>query len=149
MADTPATTEEKKLEIRVISPTTATTKSPYLRVSADMVIMRCTTGDFGVLPGRVPCSMVLGNGVLRIMNDEDEKQMSILGGIAHVSDDIVTILSDSAQRPEDIDTNAVTTEQAEFQRLFDKAEDLNEKTSYRKDIRRCQVQLDVASTLKK
>jgi F0F1-type ATP synthase epsilon subunit len=42
---------EKKVELRVIAPTMATDKSPYkFQKAVDMVIMRCSTGDMGILP---------------------------------------------------------------------------------------------------
>lgn len=144
---------EKKLELRVIAPTMATGKSPYkFKKTVDMVIMRCTTGDIGILPGRVPCSMVLDTGILRIFDEDSdvkERHMAIMGGVAHVSDNVVTILSDAAQKPSDIDVEKVTAELKEFRRLFDETPDLNQKQIYRKDIQRCQVQLDVAATTNK
>ncbi|MCL2223702.1 MAG: ATP synthase F1 subunit epsilon [Defluviitaleaceae bacterium] len=141
---------DKKIELRVIAPTMATDKSPYkFQKSVDMVIMRCTTGDMGILPGRMPVSAVLDSGVLRIFDEEasnQESQMVVLGGVAHVSDDILTILSDAAYKPDEIDTAEVTAKMKEYQRLCDAASDFNEKTAYRKDIHRCQIQLDVAGT---
>jgi len=91
---------DKKLELRVIAPTASADKSlaSYKKgVNVDMVIMRCTTGDLGVLPGRTPCSMVLGKGDLRVFNDGNEKRMEIDGGIASVGNDVVTILTDSVK----------------------------------------------------
>jgi len=137
--------DEKKIELRVIAPTMATDKSPYkFQKLVDMVIMRCTTGDMGILPGRMPVSAVLDAGILRIF-DESESKMVVMGGVAHVSDDIVTILSDAAFKPDEINTEEVTAKMKEFQKLCDETEDYNEKTSYRKDIYRCQIQLDVAA----
>ena len=88
---------DKKLELRVIAPTATESKelAPYKKgVSVDMVIMRCTTGDLGVLPGRMPCSMVLGTGDLRIFDNGNERRVAISGGVASVSNDVVTILTD-------------------------------------------------------
>ena len=134
-----------KLKLRVIAPTMATDKNPYkVEENVDMVIMRCTTGDMGILPGRVPCSMVLDNGVLRVFDEEKVRRMAILGGIAHVDDDIVTILSDSAQKPEEINAAQVTNELKELRRLHDETADLHEKDAHKKEIRRCQVLLEVA-----
>jgi F-type H+-transporting ATPase subunit epsilon len=141
---------EKKVELRVIAPTSATDKSPYKYQSrVDMAIMRCSTGDMGILPGRVPVSMVLGTGVLRILDGDSERHMAIMGGIAHVSDDIITILSESAQKPDDISIENVNEELKNFRKLYDETTDLNEKDVYRKEIHRCQIQLDVAATAEK
>ena len=140
---------EKKIELRVIAPTMATDKSPYkFQKSVDMVIMRCTTGDMGILPGRMPVSAVLDAGILRIFDEEaSESKMVVMGGVVHVSDDIVTILSDAAFKPDEINTEEVIAKMKEFQRLCDETEDYNEKTSYRKEIYRCQIKLDVAETV--
>jgi len=140
----------KKIELRVIAPTTATTADPYkFNDSIDMVIMRCTTGDMGILAGRVPISMVLGTGVLRIINEDSEKHLAIMGGVAHASDDIVTILSDSALAPNEIEVEKVQAELKELQQKYEEATDISEKNSYRDEMHRCQVLVDVASSEKK
>ena len=85
----------KKLELRIIAPSMKLEKTPPKFV--DMVIIPCTTGELGVLPGRLPCSMVLGKGNVRIMNDDTEVRMKVNGGIATVSKDVVTVLSNSVE----------------------------------------------------
>ncbi|MCL1878692.1 MAG: ATP synthase F1 subunit epsilon [Defluviitaleaceae bacterium] len=135
----------KKVELRVIAPTMATDKSPYkFNKPVDMVIMRCSTGDIGILPNRMPISMVLGNGVLRIFDEDEERHMAILGGVAHAGDNIITILSDAAYKSDEIDAGKISGQMAEFRRLMDETADLGEKQKYRDDIHRMQVQLDVA-----
>ena len=141
---------DKKIELRVIAPTMATDKSPYkFRKDVDMVIMRCKTGDMGILPGRVPCSVVLDAGVLRIFDESvgvQERHMAIMGGIAHVGDDIVTILSDSAQKPEEIDVEQVNAAIKDARRRYDETPDLNKKSELCNEIHRYQIRLDVAAT---
>ena len=83
---------DKKIELKIISPGQKVDKR--MPETADMVIMRCVTGDLGVLPGRAPCSMVLGEGVLRILNDGKENRMNISGGVASVSHDVVTVMTE-------------------------------------------------------
>ena len=135
----------KKIELRVIAPTMATDKSPYkFKKAVDMAIMRCTTGDMGILPGRVPVAMVLDTGILRIYDEDQVKHMVVVNGIANVNDDIITILSDCVQLPEEIDTAKVSAELKELQDLREKTTDLNEKQNYSKEIYRCKVQLEVA-----
>ena len=85
----------KKLELKIISP--GQKIDQRVPEMADMVIMRCITGDLGILPGRTPCSMVLGDGTLRIMNEGSEVRMVISGGVANVSNDVVTVLTESAE----------------------------------------------------
>jgi len=90
---------DKKIALKIISPGQAVdTRMPK---TADMVIMHCTTGDLGILPGRMPCSMVLGEGVLRILNEGKENRMNISGGVASVSHDVVTVMTESIEWLED------------------------------------------------
>ncbi|MCL2215473.1 MAG: ATP synthase F1 subunit epsilon [Defluviitaleaceae bacterium] len=138
-----------KLELRVIAPTQATDKSPYkYKRDVDMVILRCTTGEMGILPGRVPCSMVLDLGLLRVFDGDTESHMAVMGGVAHVSNNIVTVLSDSAQWPEDIDVKKVSEDLKEIERKINETENLLEKDTYRNDSRRCKIQLELTGKSK-
>jgi len=85
----------KKLELRIIAPGMKLEKSPP--TIADMVIVHCITGELGILPGRVACSMVLGKGSLRAYDGENEYRMRIDGGVASVANDVVTVLSNSVE----------------------------------------------------
>ena len=86
---------EKKLELRIIAPSmNLEKKTPKF---ADMVVVHCITGELGILPGRVACSMVLGKGSLRIHEGETEHRMKIDGGIASVSNDVVTVLTNALE----------------------------------------------------
>ena len=82
---------DKKLELRIISPSMKLEPAPPK--FSNMVIIPCTTGEMGILPGRLPCSMVLGNGNVRIVEDGTEYRIAVHGGIATVGKDVVTVLS--------------------------------------------------------
>jgi len=134
-----------KIDLRVIAPTMATDKSPYkFQKLVDMVIMRCTTGDMGILPGRMPVSAELDTGVLRIFDDTEQK-MVVIGGVMHASNNVVTILTDAVYTPDEINTQELTEKMKQLQKQFDETQDFNKKNLYRKDIYHCQIQLDVAA----
>ena len=59
----------------------------------DMVIVRATTGEFGILPGRMACVLTLAPGHLRVMCDGVEHTLDLRSGIASVCNDIVTIIA--------------------------------------------------------
>jgi len=86
---------DKKLELRIIAPSMSLEKN--LPKFADMVVVHCITGELGILPGRMPCAMVLGKGALRIHEGEMEYRMRIDGGIASVSGDVVTVLTNDLE----------------------------------------------------
>jgi len=82
---------DKKLRLHIIAPDTKLKKSPP--ETADMVVIPCSTGELGVLPGRLPCTMVLGNGMLRVTTGDETVQFKVNGGLATVSGDVVTVLA--------------------------------------------------------
>ena len=135
---------DEKINLRVISPKTATDRRPYkLQKDADMVIFRCSTGDLGILSGRMPCSMVLGAGVLRILDDGKEFRMAVVGGVAHVQNDIVTVLSDTALLPKDIDAGSLKIEIGELERKINAESDLEVRNRLKEDLKGLRVQCEV------
>ena len=133
---------DKKIELRIIAPEKASNRDPYkLQKECDMVIIRCETGDMGFLPGRTPCAMTLGAGVMRMFSEGGEERMVIFGGIGHVQDDIITILADGAQWPADIDVDKVNSEIADLQSRIESADSIKERDNLKKDLNRCKVQL--------
>ena len=136
---------ERKLNLRVISPRTATDKRPYkLQKESEMVILRCKTGDLGILVGRMPCTMVLGSGILRSFDEGKEYFMAIMGGVAHVQNDVVTVLTDTALFPQEIDQDEVKSQISEMEEKIKDTADLALKDSLRADLRGLRVQLEVA-----
>ena len=62
---------EKKINLKITTP-----RGLKFVEKADMLIMRCIDGDLGVLPGHAPVSVVLGDGILRILNNGVEKKLA-------------------------------------------------------------------------
>jgi F-type H+-transporting ATPase subunit epsilon len=72
---------------------------------ADMVVCRTSDGEIAFLPGHVPFVGALGIAKVRILLPESgEVAAAVHGGFVEVSHDTVTILSDVAELPEQIDT---------------------------------------------
>ena len=130
----------KKLRLQVTTP-----ESQKFDEEVEMVIMRCITGDMGILPNHQPISAILDFGVLRIIDGENERKMAVFGGIAQVLDNTVTILANDAQWPEDIDIAFVNSERARMERRSQ--EDLDDLEIQRDAIlmRRTLVQIEVSS----
>ncbi len=91
-------TPSRKLDLTIITP-----RGVKFEEKADMIVMRAIDGDLGVMPGHEPLSTVLGDGVLRIVNNGSEKHLAVFGGTADIDDTRVRILTTIAQRPDEID----------------------------------------------
>lgn len=89
---------ENKIQLTITTP-----RGVKFTEEADMVVMRAIDGELGVLPGHAPLSAVLGDGVLRIVNNGVEKKLAVFGGLAEIDRNKVSILTTIAQSPEEID----------------------------------------------
>jgi F-type H+-transporting ATPase subunit epsilon len=71
---------------------------------ADEVVIPGADGYFGVLPGHAPLVALLGAGEVTYRVGRTERYLALSGGFAEIGSDHVTILADTAERPEEIDT---------------------------------------------
>ena len=130
----------KKLHLRI-----ATHEDVKYDDEAEMVIMRCITGDMGILANHEPTSAILDFGVLRVINDGEERRMAVFGGVAQVMDNVVTILANDAQWPEDIDAAFVESERERMKRRMQESADDLELQSNQVLMRRLLVQIEVSA----
>jgi len=130
----------ENLRLRIVTP-----ENVKYDANVDMVIMRCTTGDMGILPNHEACMAILDYGVLRILNGADERRMAVYGGIAQVRDNLVTVLANGAQWPEDIDRQQAEADRRESERHLQ--ETLNDAQIHKEQVimRRSLVQIEVSA----
>jgi len=82
---------------------------------ATMVFATGSLGELGIAPGHTPLLTGLAPGPVRVQNNLDEETFFCSGGFIEVQPDIVTILSDTAERADSLDEAAAikAKEQAE------------------------------------
>ena len=130
----------KQVQLKIITPAGVKVDEP-----ADMVVMRCTSGDMGVLPGHEPHSAVLTYAPVRILSGGAERRIAVHGGLVEIENDLLTILARDAEWPQDIDLSQAqqNKEQAQ-QRLQEERDDL-EIQNDQVLLRRALVQIEVCS----
>jgi F-type H+-transporting ATPase subunit epsilon len=69
----------------------------------DQVDIPGMEGDFGVLAGHAPVVAAIRPGILTITAGGTHQKMIVLGGLAEVSDNRLTVLADVATSIEDLD----------------------------------------------
>ena len=130
----------EKLRLRVATP-----ENVKIDENANMVIMRCISGDMGIMPDHEACSAILDFGVLRILDDDGERRMAVFGGMAQVRDNAVTILANDAQWPQDIDISLVEAEHEKIRRRIQESVDDLQIQKDQVLMRRTLVQIEVSS----
>jgi len=130
----------KRLRLRVATP-----DNVKFDDDIEMVIMRCITGDMGILANHEAASAILDYGVLRILDEgTPERRMAVYGGIAQVKDNIVYIMANDAQWPEDIERSALNAEREELERRAQEELDDLELRKQQILMRRILVQTEVS-----
>lgn len=76
----------------------------YAGTDVDMVSAPGADGQLGILPRHAPLFSLLSAGELRVVRGGNEDVLTVFGGFLEVANNKVLILSDSAERVEEIDT---------------------------------------------
>ena len=88
------------IELIVVTP-----QRQLLREKVASVQLPGASGELGILPGHAPLITELGNGELsyRASSGSEPVVLAVLSGFAEVLPDRVTVLAETAERPEEID----------------------------------------------
>jgi F-type H+-transporting ATPase subunit epsilon len=74
-----------------------------LSEAVDAVTIPGLGGELGILPGHTPLISQLQTGVLSYTTGGKTLQLHVSGGFIEVKDDVVSVLAEIAERPEEID----------------------------------------------
>lgn len=91
---------EKTFNLQIISPTRV-----FFNEAVDMVEMKTTEGEIGVLAGHIPLTTILEPGVLRIKTDGNVREAALHDGFVQIQKDKVIVLAESCEWPDEIDAN--------------------------------------------
>ena len=86
------------MELRVVTPKGAKVETTVSGVTAPGVV-----GELGILPGHRPLLTALGIGELEFQCDNGKNWLSVNGGFMEVHDDLVVIITETAETPTEID----------------------------------------------
>lgn len=113
-------------ELKIVTPNRIMYTHPVERI-----IFQSTEGEMAVLKGHIPLTTIIASSVVRISlkNEEGEKQERLLAvheGFIEIRPEQVTILTESAEWPEEIDvTRAEEARKRAEQRLSKKTAEID------------------------
>ena len=88
---------------------------------ATMVFATGTLGELGIAPGHTPLLTGLAAGPVRVQNGDEEEAFFCSGGFLEVQPDLVTVLSDTAERAESLDESEAIKAKEIAERICDNA----------------------------
>lgn len=97
----------------------------------EMVFAPAIMGEIGIAPGHTPLVTQLAPGEVRVkLTDGNEQGFYVSGGMLEVQPKIITVLSDTAVRAEDLDEAAVLKAKEEADRqLHDREANIDYATA--------------------
>jgi F-type H+-transporting ATPase subunit epsilon len=112
----------ESIELVVVTP-----ERQLLRESVVQVTLPGADGQLGILPGHAPLITELGIGEMNYRaKSGDSGTLAIISGFAEVLGDRVTVLAETAERPEEIDVSrAEEAKKRAEQRLASASSDPN------------------------
>jgi len=87
-----------KIQLEVVTPERRVLAEPV-----EMVTVPGLGGELGILPGHTPLISQLQTGILTYVDGGKSFQLHVSGGFVEVRDDHVAVLTEVAERPEEID----------------------------------------------
>jgi F-type H+-transporting ATPase subunit epsilon len=128
------------LRLRVVTPSRLVVDTEVTELTAPG-----SEGELGVLPMHVTFLGQLDVGILRYSEGGAAKQLVVHGGYAEVLDDVVTILADDAEFPDEVD---VAGAKADLERIAGEIGAEQEDTARVAELlaaqKKAQVRLDLA-----
>jgi F-type H+-transporting ATPase subunit epsilon len=119
-----------QLKVRLVTPDRI-----LVDQAAESVEVPAKNGYIDVLYGHAPLIAEIGAGEVRLHGGEAGNQRySVARGFVEVLPDRVTILAESAQKPEEIDSGAVREELQQGQQLWNEAGEDPEKYKHANEV---------------
>ena len=120
-----------------------TPEQAVLEANATFVAFPAHDGEVGILRDRAPLLFKMGIGVLRVETPEGNHRFFVDGGFAQMVDNRLTLLTEQAKRPEEIDLKAAERALNEA-RALPMVSDA-EFAARQKAVQRAEVQIKVAA----
>lgn len=98
----------------------------FFSEEVEMVVVRGIEGDLAIMENRTPITTPLKIGKVRVFQDGEEKEACVVDGYVSALDNKVTIATDAAEWPEEIDVErAKAAKERAERRLANRPEGLD------------------------
>ena len=71
--------------------------------NVDAIYTKSTNGELGILKGHIPVMAALDIGVTKVVQNDEEKYFTTMGGVLQFKNDEAVILTTTAEKGEEID----------------------------------------------
>lgn len=130
-------------KVQVISPDRI-----FFDGEAQMLEVKTTEGDMGVLKDHIPLTAIVAPGILRIIMENETKEAALHDGFIEILKDKVTILAESCEWPEEIDINRANEAKIRAERRINSGGGEINMTRAEMALKRSLIRLELAEKYK-
>lgn len=109
----------------------------YDNDQVNMLVVNTKEGELGILPNHVPVIAALAIDEVRIKHDQEEAVVAVNGGFVEFSENIATIVADTAENQSDIDVARAESAKKRAEATIRKAQQAHDNS----ELRRAQISL--------
>lgn len=131
--------EEKKMLLEVVTP-----EKIELKESITSLFVPTHGGSIGILYNHAPIITLVDIGQLRYKIDDEEKCLAVSKGVLELSDNKITILVTTAEKPEDIDVERARKAKERALKRLDQRERDIDLARAEASLKRAMVRLNTA-----
>ncbi len=126
-------------QVEIVTPEKLVVKD-----SAEEMQIPGKNGYLGILPGHAPLITELAVGEISYRNGGHTQHLAVAWGFAEVLPDRVTILAETAERPEEIDIQRAEQAKQRAEQEFKEGKTETDFTRAESDLQRAETRLEVA-----
>ena len=104
---------KKMIKLEIVTP-----EKKVFDEIVDSVTVPTATGEVGILPNHAPLISALKSGILTYSNKGASEKLVVSGGFVEVSTNQVSVLTDVAERADEVDVEAARVERDEAQKVL-------------------------------
>ena len=130
----------KKFRLEVISP-----ERIFYSGEVEMLELTTTEGEIGIYADHIPLTTIIAPGVMTITETGSQlKQAAVLEGFMEITQEKVTVLAQSCEWPEEIDTNRAQEAKARAERRLKSTDENINMSRAELALRKSLIRLEVA-----
>ena len=99
------------LRLEIVTP-----ERKVIDAEVDSVTVPTASGEAGIMPQHAPLISALKPGIVTVMTKGTADRLAVSTGFVEVHDNTVSVLTDVAERAEDIDADRARAERAEIEK---------------------------------
>lgn len=142
-------------ETKLITVSIVTPNGVQYEHHGQIVVLDATDGELGIMAGHEPIVTPLNIGSVQVKrihsHDEQTDEIAVNGGYVEFSNDVATIIADSAERARDIDINRAESAKERAVRHIEEAKKKHDVSSQKRAevaLRRAINRINVYSSKK-